>query len=180
MTDCTNFVMTGLPPVITTMSGIVRRAATAADVVRERFAQRRYASTRAVTGLAVGDGCVHRLHDVRSHGHVEIAEVERVDRVACRPPRRGGLGDRERGLGAQSGKSLGQAHRATCLYSGAEQRTGRPGAPTGCSLGPQPPFGTRRSLLNCRRTASGMVLLRDVDGAPLGCRPSPKQVRRTG
>ena len=103
MTACRNFVMTGLPPVITTtLSGENLIPAAGPEIVGEGFAQLRDAGAGAIARVAVGDRPVHRLHDVRGRRDVDVAEMEGVHEVPLRFPGGRGLRDAEGSFGAQT------------------------------------------------------------------------------
>ena len=117
-----NLAITGLPPGCTeTFVGRVVEAARAADVRGQGLAQLRDAGVGAVGGLAVADRRERRLDDVLGRRQVEVAEVERIDRLALGGQRRGLGGDGEDRLGAELRDALRDgdvgwwARRGSCL-----------------------------------------------------------------
>ena len=88
----------------------IAEPAAAADVGGERLTKGHDASGRAVAGLALGNGDVHRLGDVGRRGQVDVAEVEREDPIPLRCPIGSGQRDGERGLRAQIGEPFCQRH----------------------------------------------------------------------
>ena len=111
-------LMTGLPPVITTtLSG--ESSMPRAEPRSSASASRSWGmpAARAVARVAVGDRPVHRVHDVRGRGNVDVAQVEGVHAVSLRLPSGGGLRDAEGGLGAQTVEPVGELLHAVLSAS---------------------------------------------------------------